>query len=97
MWGIRDEEGFPAPQTPNGRAMPFWSKRSRAERVIAEVPTYARFNTVELSLDEWRSRWLPGLQRDGVRIGLNWSGDRATGFDLPASDVEANLKAREAR
>lgn len=59
------------------------------------VPAFSEFEVVELPLNEWRSRWLPGLQRDGIRVGLNWSGERATGFDLSAEDVERNLAARE--
>jgi hypothetical protein len=94
VWGVRDGDGFPAPETPAGRAMPFWSLRSRAESIVARVPAYAGFEVVGLPLDEWRSRWLPGLQRDGVRVGLNWTGERATGFDLLAEDVETNLAAR---
>lgn len=75
--------------------MPFWSLRSRAEVIVAKVPAYAGFEVVELPLGEWRARWLPGLQRDGVRVGLNWSGDRASCFDLSAEDFERNLLARE--
>ncbi|TCN27671.1 uncharacterized protein DUF2750 [Kribbella orskensis] len=42
VWAIRDQGGFPAPATGDGlRAMPFWSARSRAEKVIATVPAYS--------------------------------------------------------
>jgi hypothetical protein len=34
---------------------------------------------------------------DGLLVGLNWSGDEATGYDLPGDDVERNLAARENR
>ena len=95
VWGVRDSDGFPAPATPDGRAMPFWSLRSRADRIVTAVPAYAGFEVVGLPLDEWRARWLPGLRRDGIRVGLNWSGKNATGFDLPAEDVERNMAARE--
>lgn len=94
VWGVRDANGFPAPDTPQGRAMPFWSLRSQAERVIATVPAYVDFEVVGLPLDEWRARWLPGLEQDGIRVGLNWSGELASGFDLPAADVERNIEAR---
>jgi hypothetical protein len=50
---------------------------------------------VALPLDEWRSRWLPGLSRDGILVGLNWSGDRATGYDVTAEDVERNIGGRD--
>ena len=95
VWGVRDAQGFPAPETPEGRTMPFWSLRSRADGIVAEIPAYAGFDVVGLPLDEWRARWLPGLQRDGIRVGLNWSGDNATGFDLAAEDVEHNMASRE--
>jgi hypothetical protein len=95
VWGIKDETGFPAPETPEGRAMPFWSLRSRAERIVGSVPAYGRFEVVPLLLDDWRGRWLPGLERDGLRVGLNWSGASATGYDLAPTEVEHNLVARQ--
>lgn len=73
--------------------MPFWSLRTRAEQVTAGVPAYEGFVAVEISLPEFRSRWLPGLERDGIRVGVNWSGANATGYDVAAGDVEANLAA----
>ena len=91
VWAVRDADGFPAPEGPQGRAMPFWSLRSRAEGIVATVPSYEGLEVVGLPLDEWRTRWLPGLQRDGLRAGLNWSGERATGLDVPAEDDERNL------
>lgn len=95
VWAIRDSGGFPAPQTPDGRAAPFWSLRSRAIKVIQSVEAYAGFEAVELPLDEWRVRWLPGLAGDGLLVGLNWSGPGATGYDIPPDQVERNLAARE--
>ncbi|WP_354191718.1 hypothetical protein [Arthrobacter sp. UYCu712] len=38
---------------------------------------------------------MPGLERDGLRVGLNWSGDRATGFDVEPRAALASLTARE--
>jgi hypothetical protein len=95
VWTVRDDGGIPAPETPDGRAMPFWSKRTRVEKIIERVPSYSTFEIQEIPAEEWRLRWLPGLARDGLRVGLNWSGASATGFDLPPDDVERNLAARE--
>jgi Protein of unknown function (DUF2750) len=95
VWAIRDREGFPAPQTGDGRrAMPFWSKHARAERVINSVAAYATFEVVEVPLSEWRSRWLPGLERDSLLVGLNWTGPDATGYDVEPASVQRNLLAR---
>ena len=96
VWGIKDAAGFPAPEgSGSTRAMPFWSLRSRAERIIETVPAYGGFEPEAIPLDTWRSRWLPGLAQDGVLVGLNWSGSRAIGYELEPSAVEQNLSARE--
>ena len=97
VWGVRDANGFPAPLNGDGaRAMPFWSTRSRAEVVVANVVAYAGFEPVEVPLERWKAEWLPGLERDGLLVGLNWAGDRAQGYDVTAADVLRNLTAREA-
>lgn len=97
VWGIRDENGFPSPVNTDGfRAMPFWSLRSRAERVIATVEAYAGFEPVPIGLDEFRTRWLPGLVGDALLVGLNWSGERPTGYDVAPADVEARFVSMEA-
>jgi hypothetical protein len=95
VWSIKDSDGFPAPQTSDGRSMPFWSLKSRAERVVGNVPAYSDFEVVPIPLVEWRERWLPDLGRDGVRAGLNWSGTSATGYDVDPEVAERNLAARQ--
>ena len=94
VWAIRDADGFPAPDSSGRRAMPFWSSETRAQKVIDGVDDYREFAVVPIGLEEWRSRWLPGLTQDDVLVGLNWSGERATGFDLDPDDVERNLARR---
>jgi Protein of unknown function (DUF2750) len=92
VFSIRDEDGFPAPQDADGtRALPFWSKASRAERVITLVGAYRGFDVVEVGLDDWLERWLPALQRDGLLVGINWAGAHATGYDLAPAGVAAWL------
>ncbi|WP_396020746.1 DUF2750 domain-containing protein [Arthrobacter sp. ISL-28] len=61
---------------------------------MSSVDAYAGFEKVVIPLSEWRSRWLPGLERDGRRVGLNWSGDRATGYDVEPNAALASLAAR---
>jgi hypothetical protein len=62
--------------------MPFWSSLARAKKIIATVPAYASFEVVELSLEEFIENWIPGLERDGLLVGVNWSGVRALGYDI---------------
>ncbi len=98
VWTLRDAQGFPAPPNGDGqRTMPFWSSASRVERVIRSVPAYAGFTPHELTWEEFRDHWLPGLARDGVRVGVNWSGPRATGYDCsPAEIAEAGRRLVDA-
>lgn len=94
LWAIRDSGGFPAPSDSTGqRSMPFWSSVSRAQRVIDTVPAYRGFVVHELSVKDFRDSWLPGLRRDGLLVGINWSGSRATGYDVDPDAVLANLAA----
>jgi len=89
LWTIKDDGGFPAPLTSDGvRAQPFWSSLSRVEHIIQTVPAYAGFRAHELSWDVFRDRWVPGMTRDGLRVGINWSGTRATGYDLEPAAVQ---------
>ena len=96
VWTIRDDAGFPAPPGSSGvRAMPFWSLESRAQKVIASVDAYRSFTPHKLTMQEFTDRWLPGLEKDGLAVGVNWSGDRATGYDLKPEEVRARLSSTE--
>lgn len=75
--------------------MPFWSLASRAEKIVSAVDAYAGFEVVAIPLDEWRSWWLPRLEQDGLLVGLNWSGPRATGYDVNPASVLASIHARD--
>lgn len=96
VWGIRDAGGVPAPMTPSGRAMPFWSSRERAVRAT-ETAAYRGFEVFELSWDVFADRWLTGIERDGLRVGVNWTGDRQTGYDLTPVEVRRNVEMAIAR
>ncbi|MCU1420947.1 MAG: hypothetical protein JWN36_598 [Microbacteriaceae bacterium] len=94
VWTIEDDGGVPAPQSGDGqRSMPFWSRESRARAVIEGSPAYVGFRTREIPLAEWVARWLPGLRSDGILVGLNWSGARATGYDVEPGAVLQRLAA----
>jgi hypothetical protein len=94
VWTIEDDAGIPAPVGADGnRVMPFWSRESRALRIIAESHAYAGFRPREVSRTDFESRWLPGLVQDGLLIGVNWTGERATGFEFSVDDFLARLRA----
>jgi hypothetical protein len=88
VFTIRDGAGFPAPADTDGRrAVPFWSKPTRAERVVAHVDAYRGFEIVPVSVQEFLGGWLSSLERDGLLVGVNWAGSRASGFDLTPTQV----------
>lgn len=94
LWTIRDEAGFPAPMTSTGqRAQPFWSSRSRVERIIKSVPAYSGFEPFEVSWDDFCRKWVPGLAKDGLLVGVNWSGKRATGYDIDPEHLRNCIQA----
>ena len=95
VWTIRDETGFPTSTNASGEtSMPFWSSESRAEKIIAGVAAYNGFVPEKLAIDVFGSRWLTGLERDGLQVGINWSGGRATGYDMRPSDVAKYLQIK---
>lgn len=94
VWAIRDSAGFPAPI--NGdkkRSMPFWSSKSRALQIITNVEAYRDFRPEPIAWETFNQRWIPGLMKDGMLAGLNWSGPNATGYDVEPTDIERNVLA----
>ncbi len=93
VWTIRDQGGFPAPKNREGkRSQPFWSSLSRVQTIIKKVPAYSGFEPYEISWDDFCNKWVPGLSKDGLLIGVNWSGDKALGFDLEPKQVQTSIE-----
>jgi len=94
VWGIRDSGGFPTSTNTSGKtAMPFWSSEKRAMSIITAIPAYSDFKPEPIPLSVFMERWIPGLEKDGLYCGLNWSGERAAGYDLSPADLMARLRA----
>jgi Protein of unknown function (DUF2750) len=94
LWTIEDDVGYPAPMTSSGqRSQPFWSRRSRAERIIKNVAAYATFTPVEVSWENFCEVWVPGMTEDGLLVGVNWSGPDARGYDISPADLKRNVEA----
>lgn len=88
VFTIRDAEGYCVTKAADGtRAIPFWSKESRARKVVGQVAAFGDFEIVPVELDDWLGRWLPDLEQDGVLAGINWAGPCATGYDMAPTQV----------
>ncbi|MDH5178051.1 MAG: DUF2750 domain-containing protein [Gammaproteobacteria bacterium] len=95
VWTIRDAGGFPAPLNSDGkRSQPFWSSLSRVKKIIQNVDAYSNFEPVKIQWDAFSERWVPGLKSDGILVGVNWSGNRATGYDLDPEEVKKNVECQ---
>lgn len=58
---------------------------------------YADFAIVSIEWSDFAARWVPGLERDGLRVGVNWSGPHATGHDVEPRVVLEAVEAQIAR
>jgi hypothetical protein len=94
LWAVKDVNGFPAPAGTDGkRAMPFWSSQARALHLISIASQFAGFEPVPISWEVFCDRWLPGLEQDGLLVGVNWAGATASGFDMHPSELKQNVEA----
>jgi hypothetical protein len=89
VFAIRDAQGYPAPADADGgrRAVPFWSKPTRAQLVVKHVTAYQGFEVVPITIEDWLSNWMVSLEHDGLLVGVNWAGARATGYDMTPGQV----------
>ena len=94
LWTIRDEAGIPVPESDDGtKAMPFWSSRALAELIIKNVADYNGFYPIEISWQDFKEKWGPGLTRDGLLAGVNWAGITASGPDIIPAELIKNVEA----
>ncbi|WP_197729402.1 MULTISPECIES: DUF2750 domain-containing protein [Rhizobium] len=56
------------------------------------VIAYNSFRTRRIELSEFLDRWLSGLKRDGLAVGINWSGKRAIGYDMTPENVRTRIE-----
>jgi hypothetical protein len=75
LWSCRDDVGFPQPKTSFG---------GRAQ------PFWSSLSRVQ-KIIKTVPVWLPDLKGCGVKVGVNWSGKGAVGYDMEPDDVVANV------
>lgn len=71
--------------------IPFWSSRARLEKIQEKHPQYRRYKITEMNLAEFLD-WLEKRERDGIRVGTNWSGIRLIGYDVEPKDLLLGLQ-----
>lgn len=94
VFTLLEDEGFPVLRIDGSEVIPFWSSRVRAERVRKEHPKYERYEVDEITLSDFLAKTLQLLEAENIRVGVNWSGPRLTGYDLSAIEVRSNINHR---
>ncbi|MFZ2957133.1 MAG: DUF2750 domain-containing protein [Candidatus Ozemobacteraceae bacterium] len=93
VFTLEDDGGIPCPTNAQGKTtMPFWSSRTRAEKITILVTAYEGFRVREIPLENFLEKWLPGLVRDGADVGINWSGQKALGYDVDPQGLKQEIE-----
>ncbi|MEU8098503.1 DUF2750 domain-containing protein [Streptomyces rubiginosohelvolus] len=93
VWLVRDDDGSPTHLSADGtRSLPFWSTSSRAQRRAAKIWGHG-LRIDSMPLDTWCDHVLPDAARDGLVIGINWSGPRLVGWSFTPDEVVNRLAA----
>ena len=93
MWTLHSEEGFPTARTSGDEyAVPFWSTLSRAQLITRKVPAYADYEPFAVSWEDFITKWAPDLSKNKLKVGVNWSGKKATGYDLEPTKLVQIVK-----
>jgi NADPH:quinone reductase-like Zn-dependent oxidoreductase len=92
VFTLEDPEGFLVFPIRDLEVIPFWSSRSRVEKIQSTMPEYACYSIHEKPFNEFYEQTLPWLEEHRIHVGVNWSGERLSGYDVPVSDLRANLE-----
>jgi hypothetical protein len=85
-------EGQPAiVESVTGPVQPVWSTRSRVEKIVASVAGYKHCTILGMPWDEFERLYLEQFERAGIGLGLNWSGSKANGYEMPVRAVAASI------
>ncbi|MEU1276128.1 DUF2750 domain-containing protein [Streptomyces sp. NPDC005799] len=94
VWLVRGDEGSPTHLSADGaRSLPFWSTSARARRAAKIWGHGLRVGS--MPLDTWCEHVLPDAARDGLLIGVNWSGPRLVGWSFTSGEVLNRLGATD--
>lgn len=72
--------------------VPVWSSVTRLQRIQKELPSYQKYDATGMPLDDFLA-WLPQLEQQAMRLGVNWAGRNLIGYDVEPGEVRALLDA----
>lgn len=87
-----DGDGYSVFRVNGEDVIPFWSSRTRLEKIKKAHLKYAKQEIAEEPFPVFMSDTLPLLEKEGIRVGVNWSGQRLTGYDITVAELRRNLQ-----
>ena len=75
----------------NIEVIPFWSSRSRVAAIQKEHEKYRGLEIDEIPFRDFWNKTLEQLAEEEIHVGVNWSGTRLFGYNLPVDDVKRNI------
>lgn len=87
VWTIENIEGVPTTVDNGEVSMPFWSSKLKTEKAIRDVTAYNEYRLLEISLEDFINKWLPGLEKDALFVGANLSGKNLIGSDWKPKEL----------
>ena len=93
VWGLRSADGWavcPSNEDEDVIVFVFWSDRAYAARHVREE--WAEYVPTAISLDDFLTKWLPGMSRDGRLVGTNWDASLC-GVESTPEDLALQLRA----
>lgn len=92
VFTLVDGDGYLVFPVGDTEVVPFWSSRSRLVAIQKDHPKFSKWKITEESLSEFMTNSLSLFEEQNIRVGVNWGGQRLTGFDLAVSDLRQNLQ-----
>lgn len=73
LYTIIDDKGIPTPTNSEGElVMPFWSNQQNALNFIEQSSGFNGFKVFEVDWEIFSEKWIPGIAKDDLMVGLNW-------------------------
>lgn len=88
---------FPVFRNRSVEVVPFWSSRSGISEIHEHHAEFAPYVIDEITFADFREKTLKQLEEEGICVGLNWTGEKLTGYDLPVSELRECLAAQIAQ
>ncbi len=98
VWMLDDDEkGMPVMKVGDHEAVPVWSSESRLRKTLPHLSGgWQESQIKDVAWNDFCGDIVPGLAEEGILLGVNWSGENATGYDIPADEVISSVEgARE--